>query len=395
MSLRCLKALSLSLCLITGSATAVTPWIDLGPPDFAAGDQPRVAVELYEPNPEYSLGPEMFNTFLLDSAAQSILFGANATSDLNDKGYTTVADFSEAGIGGSSTYRVSEVYHFDFAGTDGSRRTLADVRVLSSETANLNFDGVLGTPAMVGRVTSLDQTRMGNLELIGVEFGPTLPGSGGHRYTVPVDLVEYPPTGQQNPDDPLPTYGPLPTVQTTLRSPGGEVGADLIVDTGAQMSILASSLAFALGLDTDGDGNFDNEAEMFLPVTGAGGEETLPVVRVGDILLSTDQGVDLLWTDAAMLIADISDDSGTTLDGVIGNEVLSSGWLAAAFGGEDGAIHEIHFDFRDADHAALVLDLNPDYDVVVPEPASLTVCVLGAGLLMRRRTAEACAARSR
>lgn len=378
--------------------SAANPWIDLGSPDSFVLDQPRVAVEVYDADPEYSYGPEMFNEFLLDTAAQSILVGSLAKSELDSRGFATVADFSEAGIGGSSMYRVSEVYQLDFAGSDGSRRTLPDVRMLASDTATLGgWGGVLGTPAMLNRVTSLDHVAMETELQIGVSFSQTLPAGAGHRYTVPIALTEFPPTGQQNPDDPLPTYGPLPLVQTTLRSPQTSAGASLVVDTGAQYSILSSSLAFSLGLDTDGDGTFDNEAEMFLPVTGAGGEEQLPLLRVGDLLLPTAEGVELLWTDAAMLIADISDGEGTTLDGVIGNEVLTGGWMDRVMGGgsEQGAIFQAHLDFRDPDNATMLLDLNPSLDVVVPEPATLGLLLLGAAGVIRRRTSRGCAGRSR
>ena len=54
-------------------ATAL-PYIELGPSDGLALDQPRVTVELFsDPTGDNSLGPTLNNVFFLDTGANSIM----------------------------------------------------------------------------------------------------------------------------------------------------------------------------------------------------------------------------------------------------------------------------------------------------------------------------------
>ena len=180
-----------------------------------AVDQPRVAVEVYTLNPEHSLGPDISNFWLLDTGAQGILAAGSAVEEMSAAGYTTVNQFAELGAGGSTYYDVSALYQFDFAGTSGQRNALGDTRLLSSETANFGgFGGIVGMPAMVNRVTTLDMTAMVNPSLempyMGVAFDQSLPDGDAHRYNVPITLWDHPVSaGQINPGDELPTYAPF------------------------------------------------------------------------------------------------------------------------------------------------------------------------------------------
>ena len=363
-----------------GTSLLAQSYIELGPADIIALDQPRVTVEVYIPSPEHSFGPDIANSWLLDTAAQGLLSAGFATAEMKSAGYTTVAVFEELGIGGSVFYDVSEVYNFDFAGSNYMRNTLSDVRMLSSDTANFgSFGGIVGMPAMTGRVTSVDMTPMAGLDFINVAFPSSLPASSGHRYSAPLQLVDYPVTaGQQNPGDPLPTYAPLPFVNVEMQHAGNFSAGSFVLDTGAQMSLLSTQWAFDLGLDADDDGNFDNEAIMLLDLSGAGGSYLAPVLEVEKLLLLTAEGVDLIWTNVTVAIADID----PSIVGIFGNDLLTSAYLDN-LGVGNGYIVQVHFDFTDSDNlnGVMYLDLNPDYDNVIPGPEMLPGDANGDGVV--------------
>src|SRR5262245_37631423 len=94
---------ALALVTLLASARqlpAVSPYILLGPADELALDQPRVAVEFFDPINGQSLGPNLANTFLLDTGANSILVVDDAIYELNANGYRTEGTFFEQGVGG-------------------------------------------------------------------------------------------------------------------------------------------------------------------------------------------------------------------------------------------------------------------------------------------------------
>ena len=361
------------LCGLTFGA----PYILLGPSDNIAIDQPRVTVEVYTPNPPHSFGPDYFNLFLLDTAAQGLIAVGYAVTEMDANGYETVALFDELGVGGATTYEVSEVYNLDFAGSSGTRQTLPGVRILSNEEMNFgSFGGIVGMPGMLYRVSTMDMTAMlggpFGFDYMGVGFSTAVPAGNGHRYSVPVSLVDFPPAGQHNPNDPLPTYAPLPFVNVELRDGGHSQGGLFVLDTGAQLSILSSEVAFDLGLDKNGDGSLDDDAIDFIPLSGAGGPFLAPILPVDRIVLLTNEGVELIWTDLAIPVIDIHPD----IAGVFGCDLLTSGWLEGVFvTGEYGYIEKVHFDFTAGPNApaAMFLDLNGEYDNVVPDPTGASV----------------------
>lgn len=390
---RTLICLASVVCL-SANGQAATPYIPLGPADPLTIDQPRVAVAVTNADQSFVYGPDISNFWLLDTGAQGILAGQTAYDEMTANGYTTVAQFNELGVAGTVVYDVSEAYDFLWAGTDGAPYTIDDARLLSASTGSFgSFGGIAGTPVMLGRVSSFDMTAMvdtsASQPLIGVDFNPVAPAGNGHRYSVPLTMVDYPATGgQQNPGDPLPTYGELPFVSVTTRNGNDTQTGNFLVDTGAQLSIISSDIAFALGMDTDGDGNFDNEAIAWQQLGGVGGSVLAPQVPMDTLAVMTDEGVELIWSDLAPVILDIDE----SIDGIFGNELLTSGWFDAVFNAlldepfENGYFEQVHVDFSQPGSERLLLDLNPDIDNVVPEPASLGLLAIGAiGLLRRRR----------
>jgi hypothetical protein len=111
-------------------------------------DQPRVAIELLadvDPGPGQlweSVGPSVFNTFLLDTGANSVLAMATAVNDLDPDLYAIQGEFVEQGVAGQHPMDISVAYRFDFAGTSGIRHTLDDTRILSDPDDDFSmFDG--------------------------------------------------------------------------------------------------------------------------------------------------------------------------------------------------------------------------------------------------------------
>jgi len=361
----------LAWCLAPGAEANAQVLVVLGPSDNVAIDQPRVAVEVLDPDSGSSLGPETSNTFLLDTGANGILAVGYAVGELQANGYQVEGTFVEGGIAGPAVYDVSAVYDFDFAGTDGSRQSLTGVRLLSDVATDLGgFDGVVGMPGMVDRVTSLDLAAIIDpnewfgVGFLGVGFSPSQPAPYDHRYSVPLKLVEFSPGN----DPVVPTYAPIPFAAASLRQNSRTVKGELAIDTGAQVSIISSQTAFALGLDSDGDGSLDDETDVFMPIQGVGGSIEAPVLQVQRLAIPTSQGVELVWTDLEVPVVDID----PAIPGVIGMDLLTSGWLepvlAILLGEGDpnakGYFNKAHFDFRNWQSmtGSMLLDLQAELD---------------------------------
>jgi len=355
--------------LICCRSVAAGQYIDLGPASGIALDQPRVAVEVYVPQPEQSFGPEFFNTFLLDTGSQGILAQANAYADLADAGYQVEGTFYEQGVSGTIEFDVSAVYNFRFAGTDGTPHTLENVRIMSHETMLCGFDGIVGMPAMVDRVTTMDLRPMEGIDLMEVAFSDTLPADNGHRYSVPLELVDWP-APPQEPGALMPTYGPIPFMQATLGHGSQSATGTWLLDTGAQMTIVSTAFALAAGLDESGDGSLDDEVLWYEQICGVGGTTPAPVIAADRLVVPTAEGVDLVWTDLYVLVLDIDPD----IDGVFSCDPLTSGYLERLGTGEYGYFEQVHLQFSDdGDNTndMMYLDMNGTFDNVVPEPACL------------------------
>ncbi len=383
---RCLKSRRLTLEPLEQRTLLAAGMIDLGPSDNIALDQPRVAIELLTPTgpgPDDwgSVGPSMFNTFLLDTGANGILAMATAVDDMSQAPYVyeTQGTFLEVGVAGDHEMDISVPYRFDFAGTSGVRNTIDDARLMSDP--NIDFSmfgpwGLVGMPAMVDRVTSIDMSVWsagGSLEdlFMRVDFSDDLPADPGHRYSVPVDnRIQFDPVAQTTEGDP-PVWGDVPFLTAIPTSNGLGLEGNFLFDTGAQMSVISQQMALDLGLDANGNGSLDDEAIRFETVGGVGGTVTAPVLFIDEVRVPTEEGVDLVWTDLQWLALDI-DLPGTemTLDGVFGSDLLTSGWVEAFFnGGDDGYFQQVHFDFRsmnDDGTGAILFDVTPAVDQVIP-----------------------------
>lgn len=390
------------LILLSAVADAhAGPYIVLGPSDGIALDQPRVAVELFnnpDGDPSHSVGPSIYNTWLLDTAASSILAMQTAVNDMKNPPnvYQTQGTFVEQGVAGDHDLDTSVAYRFDFAGTLGLRRTINGTRILSDDTQDFSMFGpwgLVGMPAMVDRVTSLDFTGWSGVQEIYMDVaftdGPEdPPPSNGHRYSIPVDnRIQFDPADQDHTGD-LPVWADIPFLTATPVHNGVAVPGDFAFDTGAQMSLLSVDTLFNLGMDADGDGDLldDKIPGGDVEIVGLGGSIVAPTFLVDEMRVSTVEGVDLIWTNFLVIGLMHADPNEPPLeqlpfDGAFGAELLTSGWFDDVFLGatDDGYIDSVHLDFRqmDIDGTGIIyFDLNAGYDHVVPAtiPPLLETC---------------------
>lgn len=386
-------------------------FIELGPSDNLALDQPLVAVELLEdvnPDPEIeewiSLGPSIFNTLLLDTGANSILMMATAVDDLQTSGrYETQGEFLEVGVGGYHLLDISAPYRFDFAGTDGVRNTISnETHIMSDATKDFSMFGpwgLVGMPAMAGRVTSLDMTvwsggstGLDTLHMT-VDFAEQVPAGDEHRYALAVDNRIWFETDESIVYGQPPVWADVPFLTATLANDGISAAGNFLFDTGAQISVLSTRLARDIGLDSNGDGQFDDNDAYYVTsetVAGVGGEISVPVFAIDELYVTVTQvatgnEVDLMWTNLQWLVLDIGTGSNElALDGVFGSDLLTSGWFNAFFypGMPDGYFDRVHFDFTDwslddGTHetraGTIYFDVNDVVDQVLPYGPGLRI----------------------
>ena len=307
------------LCIIS-ALRAQAPQLVLGPKPSFGLFQPRVATEIFASDGQ-SLGPAA-NSFLLDTGATSTLVFSPATGQVKEAGYIVEGTFEDIGVSGPELFEVSAPYRVGYTGTSGEAEFLDDIRLLSSDgavdpTGLLNLHGIVGMLAMEGRVTTVDNTTRGGALTLstGVSFGDELPAPATHRFTVPLTELAFPLDGE----GPLPSSTSLSTANV-ISKVGQRTRSDaLVLDSGAQITIISESMAFDLGLDANGDGELSDDAQTTVPVGGVGGTVQAPVLVVDELRMPTDQGFELTWQDASVIALDID----PRINGVIGADLMT------------------------------------------------------------------------
>jgi hypothetical protein len=372
--------------LLPTTVCSARQYVDMGAKDDVAFYQPTVPFEvLTNDAAETFLGPEtdievgfFGNELLLDTGASSIIVMNAAEANLRRNGFVTEGKIFEQGVAGFSIMDVSAPYKIKIAGTDGVERMLADTRIMSGQFPDLEgINGLVGMPGMVGRAVSMEiQPSSGGDDIldlfpaVDLYFADSVPAGGGHRYTIPFTAKSFDLTSEDtvNGDDPLPTQSPLPMLSPVVGFQGRHASGNFILDTGASISFISPRIATSLGLDSNGDGQFNDEDDQSfgtLPIGGIGGTVESPVFNIDTFHLATDEGVDLVWDSVLVLVLDIHPE----IDGVLGSDVLTSGWVDLFSTSPDkGPIKQVLFDFTqfqvEGDHGSLLLDLDPAYDLV-------------------------------
>ncbi len=145
---------------LSASSIDGRPFVDIGPSDNVAWDQPRVTVQFLtqdfpdgqDPSSDIVVGPHTFNTWLLDTGANTTLVFQSAVSDMRESEprYQTDGQFAEVGVGGVSL----SMYRFPIDSILLEPRRLTETNcsisgsfpILTVTSASLDLGGSLGCP---------------------------------------------------------------------------------------------------------------------------------------------------------------------------------------------------------------------------------------------------------
>jgi len=375
----------------------------MGAKDALALTHPMVTLEVFEQLPGggkgASLGPGggdfgfLFQDFFLDTGATSIIALNGAVEALEENGFTNVNTVEEQGVAGTTELYVSAEYYLEITDID-STLALPHTRIMSGQIPELlTVNGIVGMPAMVGKVVTLDTgrweelaeldpfdpddlDRILELSSLGLNIGNSLSSGAGHRYSVPLRAQTFPVIGEE----PLPVEAPIPFIEVTVGNGNRDATGQFIFDTGASVSFISTEMGRAIGLDSNHDGVLDDDDDQFFesfPIGGIGGSIDAPMFVIDRFAVTTEQGVDLVWSleqSITVLIVDIHPD----IDGVLGSEVLISGWFELSDEEQEfsgfGPLQYTHLDFRqffaDDDTGKAYFDLTPSFDAIQPGPVA-------------------------
>lgn len=359
------------LVIMLGAASTgwgANPVLMFGRAGDLAVDQLRVTFALEDPaNPDVIVGPHFYDTGLLDTGANGVLLGQLAYIDENTlttnpnlyKIASTPTNphvtYYETGVAGAEPFDVTIPYNLYVAGDSGIPVQTTNVNALGSSDIALPVGGVIGMPAMTGRVVHSDFTGLPSLNsFIAVDINTDAPvKTPGVTYDIALHMLEPEYPGQEEATDPKPTFHDLPLLDLNFNNGIHSAASTLLLDTGAQNSIISRDIAIALGIDPD------DPAHETLEVGGIGGSVDMPLVMLDEMILHTTAGVDLAFTDVVVGILDIEG-----IDGVIGMNLQTTGYFDLLFDaepGQYGAFTGMALDFRDPAQGIMSLDVNMDY----------------------------------
>lgn len=368
---RAFAALALSTTLCAGQALAIE--VVLGPADTLALDQPRITFGITDEStiPGTVIGPGIFNSALLDTGANGILLAGPSYRD--DSGALTIdygsvsADldgsgtiepdemnlqYAELGVAGTSLLDLHASNGLRIFDSDGVERLIGtDIRAFGDSSLNIgSFAAIVGMPAMQGYAVEIDLRPNLNLEFQRVVFHDSIAQAtieSPNTLNVDLRIIEPEFTDSTLVDagfpELLPTFAGLPVIDNVdMRHTGGanSGGATLtaedytfLVDTGAQTVIISEQMAQDMGIDFTQTLAQGGDIVDFLEVGGIGGTVAMPLITVDNFIMPTQNGPDLVWTDLLVGVLDID---GAPFDAVFGHSMLTTGYLAAAFGGGTG-----------------------------------------------------------
>ncbi len=323
-----------------------TSHIYLGRADLASMDQPRVAWEMRDPDSGLTLGPPFdIGGGLLDTGANGLVFGYNAYMDFDWEELELTVDaarygfalrtngepvmYEEIGVAGTDLLHVLARNNLVFTPMGDTEEYLVpNVYALGFSQDQLDagggnfgsFSAVLGMPLMIGKRVQIDVRPVAEFEFIESRFLAASPARAAYDYQVRLERLVAEHTGQQQPDDPLPTFADLPMVKDVVTTVGdGSSTRTMLLDTGAQMTMISTAMAEEMGVILDPD-HPDTAVIDYTEVGGIGGSAFSPVIMLDRLVVQTEQGVDLVYSDVIVGVVDIP-----TIGGVFGMNLLTSG----------------------------------------------------------------------
>ncbi|QDU34697.1 hypothetical protein KS4_27710 [Poriferisphaera corsica] len=398
----------------------------LGDAAGIAPDQPRVLFGLYdvpegeEPDDSHLVGPTFYNAGLLDTGANGILLGQLAFFNFSlDNPSDTGSQFVQAtnpttnqpvwydelGVAGTDPMKVFKSYllHYNGYGDTNPARVhdMPDITPFGREDINLgSYAAIIGMPAMMGMHTYVNMTPLRSFQNSGTPgttfdaihsyISPTKYQTNGPQYDIDLRLVDVPHTGQRHPDDPTPTYAPLPVIDDIITTfEGTSTTGTFLLDTGAQTNIISMQMALDMGLNMDPDDE-NTDIQDYLTVGGIGGQTDMPIVLIDELTVPLADGDEMVWNNVVVGVLDID---GAPFDAVFGMNMLISGYDAAdIFGGtatpETGFFDGFNLDFTTGDEQG-ILSLDWNDNRIIPEPASAAIIGIALFVAYTRRPKNA------
>ena len=247
------------------SSTVFAADINLGPADLMSLDQPRVVFAITLPGTDTQVGPIYDNTGLLDTGANGLLLSKGAYDIIASDPHapyspairsdSTPVVYRESGVSGYEDLTVYRPYDIQYSGLTGKPvQIVQNVNVFGSPNIDLGVTAVIGMPAMRGRVVQMDPKPLTytNFDFLQTQFYTSPPVSQtATSYNIRLPMLPFKHTGvdPNYPSDPKPTFADLPQVDLTVSTNGITVPQRLLLDTGAQMSIISMTTALAMGID--------------------------------------------------------------------------------------------------------------------------------------------------
>ncbi len=304
--------------------------------------------------------------------------------------------FSDIGFGGTEDFAVTHSLQVMIAGQKAAAgdtenhslytaytppMTLAAARDYIGGGVEIPLIGtidldIVGTSTLQGQVLRVDPHSWDALRLVFMtmagSLGQTPPPAGGNVLYVPMTMQNFF-TGPQEAE-----VGANPMLAMKIRRTASDAFAErsALFDTGSPANFVSESFAIAAGIDTSG------APEETITVSGVGGA---PVTRPGWYvdalaleLAAGREGDDLaIGNTVVFVIPDANMPGG--LDAILGNGAFSDHMSLVGMTPivTKTDIVEWYVDMRDDNNAFLV--------VVVPEPASAILMLLGAVAIIRRR----------
>ncbi|MCD4727429.1 MAG: PEP-CTERM sorting domain-containing protein [Pirellulales bacterium] len=455
----------LALCFL-GAFLSLTPAvlaIDIEGAQGVSFDQPRVNVALRwtpagDPLTAYVEGISTFNIqAFLDTGASGILL-SKETSDYLGVTKATIdgsidsplVTFEDVGVAGSALFHVSNSLYaaiapsnaidIDNPGTQLAvyNQVFGAIRTqISPETSSipmLQGLDIVGMPTMAGKVVVMDPKPLEafpDFDLMhtfiydpdtpytGNAASPGIPTTSHHvelsygdfeRFTVVTPSGAEGPAFSHNPfigPNPVASIDPsLPAGDTpgiTVAFGGASAEGSFLLDTGAQMSMISTSLADQLNVRyvAGTEGTEAPQLELYDPLSpsspgtliedqfqasigGIGGVTAVAGFNLDSLLVPTMEDDGFNFLDAPVLVFDITvkdllTDDTITLDGIFGMNFMVASANISTLEIRAGAFNWVVFD---EPNGILGLDLKTD---LIPEPGTFVLLAFGASVFLLRR----------
>jgi hypothetical protein len=327
------------------------------------------------PDPQES-GLQMF----FDSGASGILLSRETREDLGILAEPN-ANFVDVGVGGEQDFEVSESLYIALADHSPLEDTPDESQFhedLGPWRLMLTIDyvedpfieepiNIVGIPGMAGKSVVL------TIEVFDF-FGFLIPyyvtqimesndpGVPELDIEVKVQFTNFLYTSHPDNKGPLPVLGYNPVIENIqIGYQGSNSVGDWLLDTGAQLSMMSTAQAEALGL-VDSNGDPIVVPEFYLPIGGIGGQVLVPVFMIDTVSIPTLNGFELVYGNPYVGVLDIG-----TIDERTGEPIILDGIFGANFLGYSydmsldivmGPYNNIVFDTQ---RAILGFDVNDIY----------------------------------